>query len=69
MSIGFESAEVQLQRLRERLRLMSDEELVRFGKSLRRLCANRVSGVSDPIEQKLNEARAEWRRRHPPAAR
>ena len=28
--IAFESPEVQLQKLRERLRLMSDEELVKF---------------------------------------
>jgi hypothetical protein len=32
-----ESSEVQLQKLRERLRLMSDEELVRFGKMVRGL--------------------------------
>ena len=33
--IAFESDEVQLQKLRERLRLMSDEELVKFGKMVR----------------------------------
>jgi len=30
MSIAFESEEVQLQKLRERLRTMSDEELIGF---------------------------------------
>src|SRR5215470_17412508 len=37
MSIAFESSEVELQKLRERLRLMSDEELVKFGKQVRSL--------------------------------
>ena len=32
MSIAFESEEVQLQKLRERLRQMSDDELINFGK-------------------------------------
>jgi hypothetical protein len=40
MSISFESSEVQLQKLRGRLCLMSDEELVKFGK--------KVSGLSEP---------------------
>jgi hypothetical protein len=30
--IAFESEEVTLQKLRERLRQMSDEELIKFGK-------------------------------------
>jgi len=41
MSIAFESEEVQLQKLRERLRLMSDEELVKFGKMVRGLSWSR----------------------------
>ena len=67
MSIAFESEEVQLQKLRERLRLMSDEELVKFGKQVRRLSAPRVGVVNDPWPAQLQEARAEWRRRHPKA--
>jgi len=35
MSIVFESSEVQLQKLRERLRLMPDEEPIKFGKTVR----------------------------------
>ena len=62
--IGFESEEVQLKKLREQLRAMSDAELIRFGKALRRLESERVSGVPDRIDR-LEEARAEWRRRHP----
>lgn len=67
MSIGFESEEVTLRKLRERLRLMSDEELTRFGKTVRGLCTDkRVSGRGpNPFERQLAEARAEWRRRHP----
>ena len=67
MSIAFESEEVQLQKLRERLRLMSDEELVKFGKQVRSLSAPRVGVVNDPWPAQLQEARAEWRRRHPKA--
>ena len=67
MSIGFESEEVQLQKLRERLRLMSDEELVKFGKIVRGLAEPRVSVMPDPWKEQLQEARAEWRRRHPKA--
>jgi hypothetical protein len=65
MSIAFESQEVQLQKLRERLRQMTDEELIKFGKMVRGLSAPRVSVTPDPWKAQLNEARAEWRRRHP----
>ena len=65
MSIAFESEEVQLQKLRERLRKMSDAELIQFGKTVRNLSAPRVGLTSDPWKAQLDEARAEWRRRHP----
>jgi len=67
MSIAFESSEVQLQKLRERLRLMSDEELVKFAKMVRGLSEPRLSVTPDPWKAQLQEARAEWRRRHPKA--
>ncbi len=54
--IGFESDEAILQKLRERLRRMTDEELVKFGKDVRRLAEN-------PFQRQLEEARAEWKRR------
>ena len=38
--IGFESDEAILQKLRERLRHMTDEKLIRFGKKVRRLAEN-----------------------------
>jgi hypothetical protein len=56
MSISFESEEIVLEKLRERLRRMTDEELIRFGKDVRRLAEN-------PFQRQLEEARAEWRRR------
>ena len=64
-SIAFESEEVSLQKLRERLRLMSDDELIKFGKQVRALAAPRVGVTHDPWPAQLHEARAEWRRRHP----
>lgn len=65
MTIAFESQEVQLQRLREQLRKMSDEELIKFGKEVRKLSGPRVSAIPDPWQVQLEEARAEWRQRHP----
>jgi hypothetical protein len=41
VSIAFESEQVELKKLRERLRLMSDDELVRFGKAARKRCRDR----------------------------
>ncbi|MGB7727155.1 MAG: hypothetical protein WBL50_03930 [Candidatus Acidiferrum sp.] len=42
MAVGFESEEMHLYRLRERLRAMSDEALITFGKTARQLCGIRV---------------------------
>ena len=63
--IGFESDEAYLRKLRGRLQAMGDEELIKFGKYARSLAGIRVSGLSDPYKIKLDEARREWRRRHP----
>ena len=52
MSIGFDSDEIILKKLRERLRRMSDEELIKFGKDVRRLAEN-------PFQRQLEEATAE----------
>ena len=67
MSIAIEFSEVELQKLRERLRLMSDSELIKFGKLVRGLSEPRVGVTPDPWKAQLKEARAEWRRRHPKA--
>ena len=63
--IAFESEESQLPKLRERLRQMSDEELIKFGKTVRALSAPQVGVTPDPWKAQLQEARAEWRPRHP----
>ena len=63
--IAFESQEVTLQKLRERLRLMSDDELIKFGRQVRALSAPRIGVVNDPWPAQLQLAREEWRRRHP----
>jgi hypothetical protein len=65
MAVGFESGEMHLRRLRERLRAMSDEALITVGKYARQLCRIRVSGTLDPYKLQLEEARKEWRRRLP----
>ena len=57
--IAFESEERQLQKLRERLRQMSDEELIKFGKTVRDLSAPRAGVAPDPWKAQLQLARAE----------
>jgi tRNA A37 N6-isopentenylltransferase MiaA len=56
MSIGFNSDDIILAKLREKLRRMTDEELIKFGKEVHRLAEN-------PFQRQLDEARAEWKRR------
>ena len=68
MSIQFESEEAQRRRLREHLRGMNDEQLIRYGLALRHAKTRRVSGVPDRVDE-LAEARAEWLRRHPASQR
>jgi hypothetical protein len=60
--IGFEPDEAILQKLRERLRSMTDKELIEFGKTVRGLSAG-PTGTSNPFKRQLEEARAEWKRR------
>jgi hypothetical protein len=62
MSIGFDSEEIILEKLRERLRRMTDKELIEFGKTVRGLSAG-PTGTSNPFQRQLDEARAEWKRR------
>jgi hypothetical protein len=52
--------------LRNRLREMSDVELRRFGQQARKLSDPKMNfGATEPHVIELEEARAEWRRRHP----
>jgi len=55
----------ELEQLRARLRKMSDDDLIRFGKASRSLCRHR--DCPDTFKRQLQEASAEWRRRHPKA--
>jgi len=66
MEIAIQSSD-ELEQLRTRLRKMSDNELVRFGKAARSLC--RDPRCPDTFKRQLQEARAVWRRRHPKAQR
>jgi uncharacterized protein HemY len=56
MAISFQSDEEVLRKLRDKLRKMTDEELIRFGREVRRLAEN-------PFQRQLEEARREWKRR------
>jgi hypothetical protein len=57
-----------VERIRERLRKMSDLELRQYGRAARDLSNPKKSfGPPNPSFQlQLDEARAEWKRRHPP---
>jgi hypothetical protein len=53
--------------VRTRLRMMSDEQLLRFGKAAAYMCSPKANFNEPPREAfviQLLEARAEWRRRH-----
>ena len=56
MAIDFQSKEEVLRNLRQKLRKMTDEELIRFGMEVRKLAEN-------PFQRQLEEARREWKRR------
>jgi hypothetical protein len=60
--IGFESGEAILQKLRERLSSMTDNELIQFGRTVSELSEG-PTGTSNPFQRQLDEARAEWKRR------
>jgi hypothetical protein len=57
-----------VERIRASLRKMSDHELRKFGRSARDMAdPKKKFGAPNPAFQiQLDEARAEWRRRHPP---
>jgi hypothetical protein len=56
-----------VERIRARLRKMSDHELRKFGRSAKDMADPKKNfGQPNPAFQiQLDEARAEWRRRHP----
>jgi len=62
MSIAIQSSD-ELEQLRTRLRKMTDAQLVTFGKAARSLCRHR--DCPETFKRQLEEAKTEWRRRHP----
>lgn len=56
MAVSFQSDDEVLRKLRDKLCKTTDEELIRFGKEVRRLAEN-------PFQRQLEEARREWKRR------
>jgi hypothetical protein len=65
-SVG--ASEFNLENLRKRLERMSDEELKQFGRACRELLTPQANLGRPPREVfviQLQEARREWRRRHP----
>ena len=64
MEIAIQSSD-ELEQLRNHLRKLSDAQLVSFGKAARSLC--RDPKCPDTFKRQLEEARAEWKRRHPKA--
>ena len=65
MSISFQPEEIE--RLRARLRKMSDAELQQFGKAIRFMC--RDENPRETFLTQLKEAQDEWWRRHPKVAK
>ena len=53
------------EQLRTRLRKVTDAQLVSFGKAARFLC--RDPKCPEVFKRQLEEAKTEWRRRHPKA--
>jgi hypothetical protein len=61
---------VDVKALRERLRKMTEAELLRFGKGNRYMCSRYANLGKPPLDAyviQLREARAEWKKRHPKA--
>jgi hypothetical protein len=56
-----------IEQIRERIRKMSDAELRKYGRAARDLSDPKKNfGTPNPaFKIQLDEARAEWRRRHP----
>jgi hypothetical protein len=65
---GIDFTELDIAQLRERLRKMTEDELRKFGRSARYMCSPTANMGKPPDKDfviQLEEARAEWRRRHP----
>ncbi len=64
---GIQTMPEDLEQIRERLRKMSDLEPRQYGRAARNMAdPKKIFGSPNPSFQiHLDEARAEWRRRHP----
>ncbi len=67
VSVSFLSSDELRERRRAELRAMSDEQLIEHGKTIRRIIGKPNPNVKPPegFLRQLEDARAEWRRRHP----
>lgn len=67
MSVGFQSDSDLRERRKAELRAMTDEELIEHGRAIKRIIGPVNKNVRPPegFTQQLEDARAEWRRRHP----
>jgi hypothetical protein len=68
--IGLRTEEIDLAALRAKLQAMSEAELLAFAKDMHKSVYPRVYGYDrkptvSSFSIQLDEARAEWRRRHP----
>jgi hypothetical protein len=64
-------ADFDVEVLRTRLRKMSDEQLRKFGEAAKYMASPTANMGKPPLPTfavQLEEARAEWRRSHPPNA-
>jgi hypothetical protein len=64
-----EIAEFRREEFRERLRAMSDEKLIQYGKAAAYMADTKYSADGRTVEPvfkiQLEECRAEWKHRHP----
>jgi len=67
MSVGFLSDDDLRERRRAELRKMSDAELIQHGRTIKRIIGKPNPNVKPPegFLKQLEDARQEWRRRHP----
>jgi hypothetical protein len=67
MSVGFLSEDELRERRVAELRRMTDAELIEHGRTIRRIIGKPNPNVKPPegFLRQLEDARAEWRRRHP----
>jgi hypothetical protein len=65
---GIGTDNFDIDQLRERLHKMTDKQLLEFGKNVRYLCGPEANFGKPPLQAwsiQLEEAKQEWRRRHP----